>query len=169
FMLGNLFDFDPEKDLVPYEKLREVDKFMLVKLNKVIKKVLNAYENYDYPTIYHTVNNFCTVDLSAFYFDFSKDILYIEVPNHPHRRAIQSVLYETLVSLAKLISPILPHTADEVWSYIPAVKEESVQLTDMPEYVELPDADKIAEKWNGFMRIRDDVLKALEEAASSKA
>lgn len=168
FMLGNLFDFDPEKDLVPYEKLREVDKFMLVKLNKVIKKVLNAYENYDYPTIYHTVNNFCTVDLSAFYFDFSKDILYIEVPNHPHRRAIQSVLYETLVSLAKLISPILPHTADEVWSYIPAVKEESVQLTDMPEYVELPDADKIAEKWNGFMRIRDDVLKALEEARNEK-
>ncbi len=168
FLLGNLADFNPEKDRVSYENLREVDRFMLVKLNRVIKKVLEAYDNYEYATIYHTINNFCTLDLSAFYLDFAKDILYIEAADHPHRRAIQTVMYETLVSLTKLVAPILPHTADEVWSHIPMVKEPSVQLTDMPDYVELPDADKIMEKWTAFMRLRDDVLKALEEARNEK-
>ncbi len=89
------------------------------------------------------MNNFCTVDLSAFYFDFSKDVLYIEAANSHERRSIQTVLYETLVALTKLVAPILPHTADEVWSYIPHVKEESVQLVDMPEAVHMDDEDRI--------------------------
>lgn len=168
FMLGNLADYNPEKDHVPYENLREVDQFMLIKLNNLIKTVRDAYENYEYATIYHVINNFCTLDLSAFYLDFAKDILYIEYSDHPDRRAIQTVLYETVVSLTKLVSPILPHTADEVWEHIPMVKEWSVQLTDMPEYVKHPDAATILEKWNSFMKLRDDVLKALEEARNSK-
>jgi isoleucyl-tRNA synthetase len=168
FLLGNLSDFNPETDAISYEQLREVDQFMLVKLNKVIKSVRQAYENYDFATIYHTVNNFCTLDLSAFYLDFAKDILYIEARNNHDRRAIQTVLYESLIALVKLVAPILPHTADEVWSYIPSVNEESVQLTDLPEAKELPNAKELEEKWSKFLKLRDDVLKALEEARNAK-
>ncbi|MBS4211920.1 MULTISPECIES: isoleucine--tRNA ligase [Neobacillus] len=168
FLLGNLADFDPAVNKVAYENLREVDQFMLVKLNKLIKSVRNSYENYDYAGIYHSVNNFCTLDLSAFYLDFAKDVLYIEAVDHPERRAIQTVLYESLLALTKLVSPILSHTADEVWKYIPKVQEESVQLTDLPEYQELPGATELEEKWSAFMKLRDDVLKALEEARNAK-
>lgn len=168
FLLGNLADFDPAKDYVPYEQLREVDQFMLVKLNKLIKTVKESYENYEFSTIFHAVNNFCTLDLSAFYLDFAKDVLYIEAANHPERRAIQSVLYDCLLSLTKLVTPILPHTADEVWAFIPSVEEISVQLTDLPEYQELVNADELEQKWTAFMNLRDDVLKALEEARNEK-
>jgi isoleucyl-tRNA synthetase len=168
FMLGNLADFSPEKDAVRYEDLREVDQYMLVKLNKLIKNVRNAYENYEYAVIYHEVNNFCTLDLSAFYLDFAKDVLYIEAQNNHERRSIQTVLYEALLALTKLVAPILAHTADEVWKFIPSVQEESVQLTDMPEYQEFKNAVELEGKWNAFLRLRDDVLKGLEEARKEK-
>ncbi|PLR77465.1 isoleucine--tRNA ligase [Bacillus sp. V3-13] len=168
FLLGNLADFNPAADAVPFGKLREVDQFMLVKLNKLIKNVHDAYENYEFAGIYHAVNNFCTLDLSAFYLDFAKDILYIEAQDNAERRAIQTVLYESLTALVKLVAPILPHTADEVWAHIPAVDEKSVQLTDMPEYQELPKAKELEEKWTAFMKLRNDVLKALEEARNEK-
>ncbi|WP_342041702.1 isoleucine--tRNA ligase [Bacillus sp. OTU2372] len=168
FLLGNLADFDPAVNKVDYANLREVDQFMLVKLNKLIKYVRNAYENYEFAGIYHAVNNFCTLDLSAFYLDFAKDVLYIEAADNHERRAIQTVLYESLLALTKLVSPILSHTADEVWKFIPAVKEESVQLTDLPEYQELDGAEALEEKWSAFMTLRDDVLKALEEARNQK-
>jgi isoleucyl-tRNA synthetase len=167
FLLGNLADFTPE-DRVPYENLREVDQFMLVKLNKLIKNVRNAYENYEFAGIYHAINNFCTLDLSSFYLDFAKDVLYIEATNNHERRAIQTVLFESLLALTKLVSPILSHTADEVWKFIPSVKEESVQLTDLPEYQELSNAQALEEKWTEFLNLRDDVLKALEEARNQK-
>ncbi|MBI0578419.1 isoleucine--tRNA ligase [Neobacillus cucumis] len=168
FLLGNLADFNPASDKVAFENLREVDQFMLVKLNKLIKNVRNAYENYEFSGIYHAVNNFCTLDLSAFYLDFAKDVLYIEAKDNHERRAIQTVLYESLVALTKLVSPILSHTADEVWKFIPDVKEESVQLTDLPEYVDYANAKDLEEKWSAFMNLRDDVLKALEEARNEK-
>ena len=168
FLLGNLADFDPAVNKVEYANLREVDQFMLVKLNKLIKYVRNAYENYEFAGIYHAVNNFCTLDLSAFYLDFAKDVLYIEAADNHERRAIQTVLYESLLALTKLVSPILSHTADEVWKFIPAIKEESVQLTDLPEYQELDGAEALEEKWSAFMTLRDDVLKALEEARNQK-
>jgi isoleucyl-tRNA synthetase len=168
FLLGNLADFDPAVNKVPYENLREVDQFMLVKLNKLVKNVRNAYENYEFAGIYHAVNNFCTLDLSSFYLDFAKDVLYIEATDQHDRRAIQTVLYESLLTLTKLVSPILSHTADEVWKFIPNVKEESVQLTDLPAYQELPNAKALEEKWSSFMKLRDDVLKALEEARNEK-
>jgi isoleucyl-tRNA synthetase len=168
FLLGNLADFNPQTDTVPYENLREVDQFMLVKLNKLIKHSRNSYEKYEFAGVYHTVNNFCTLDLSSFYLDFAKDILYIEATNHPDRRAIQTVLHETLLTLVKLVAPILPHTADEVWSFIPAVTEESVQLTDVPEATEIANAAELETKWNEFLKVRDDVLKALEAARNEK-
>ena len=168
FLLGNLDGFDPETDKVEVSDLREVDQYMLIKLNKLIKNTIEAYDNYEFATIYHHVNNFCTQDLSAFYLDYAKDILYCEAPNGKDRLAIQTVLYETLVSLTKLVSPILSHTADEVWTFIPGVTEESVQFTLMPEEIAIANAETIEEKWNAFMDLRDDVLKALEEARNQK-
>lgn len=168
FLLGNLADFKPETDAVSYENLREVDQFMLVKLNDLIKQVRSHYENYEYAGIYHAINNFCTLDLSSFYLDFAKDILYIEASDQPDRRAIQTVLYECLLSLTKLTAPILSHTADEVWQFIPSVKEQSVQLTDMPEAKDLANAQALKEKWQLFLVLRDEVLKALEEARNEK-
>ncbi len=118
--------------------------------------------------IYHEVNNFCTLDLSSFYLDFAKDILYIEAKDHYERRAMQTVMHESLITLVKLLSPILPHTADEVWSFIPGVHEESVQLTDMPEFKEIDKSNQIEARWSDFLKLRDDVLKALEEARNQK-
>ncbi|MFP3124174.1 isoleucine--tRNA ligase [Ectobacillus funiculus] len=168
FLLGNLFDFKPSQHAVNVQQLREVDRYMLVKLNNLINKVKGAYETYDFAAMYHALHNFCTIDLSAFYLDFAKDILYIEGADNSDRRAIQTVLYEVLVVLTKLVSPVLPHTADEVWEYVPEVSEESVQLTDMPEAVEVANAEGLQSKWDAFLSLRDDVLKALEEARNAK-
>ncbi|KUP08591.1 isoleucine--tRNA ligase [Bacillus coahuilensis m2-6] len=168
FLLGNLHDFAPETNRVEYNRLREVDQFMMIKLNKLIADVKKAYEQYEFATIYHLINNFCTVELSSFYMDFGKDILYIEGEDHPERRAMQTVMYDTLLALTKLLSPILPHTADEVWVFIPGVEGESVQLTSMPESETFNNAEQIVVKWEKFLSLRDQVLKALEEARNEK-
>ncbi|WP_277673629.1 isoleucine--tRNA ligase [Piscibacillus halophilus] len=168
FLLGNLHDFDPTKDAVPEADLEEVDQYMLIRLQETICKVRKAYDDYEYSTIYHTINNFCTVDLSSFYLDFAKDILYIEKADDHRRRSIQTVYYDMIVSLSKLLSPILSHTSEEVWQYIPGVEEESVQLTDMPEAREVKNEATIKGKWEDFMEVREDVLKALEEARADK-
>ncbi|WP_335870540.1 isoleucine--tRNA ligase [Bacillus sp. 2205SS5-2] len=168
FLLGNLADFDPAQHTVAYEDLREVDQFLLIRLNNVVSEVKNAYEQYEFANIYHTVNNFCTLDLSSFYLDFAKDVLYIEAADHQDRRAMQTVLYESLVSLTKLMSPILSHTADEVWSFIAGVSEESVQLVDMPEVKHYDNCEDIIKKWGNFLDLRDQVLKALEKARNEK-
>ncbi|MEW4283806.1 isoleucine--tRNA ligase [Priestia koreensis] len=168
FLLGNLADFDPATHTVSYENLREVDQYMLVKLNSLVEKVTKSYDQYEFAAIYHAVHNFCTIDLSSFYLDFAKDILYIEAPDQADRRAIQTVLYETLLSLTKLVAPILAHTAEEVWAHMPHVTEESVQLVDMPEATTYENADALVAKWDAFMDLRDNVLKALETARNEK-
>lgn len=168
FLLGNLSDFNPATDSVSLENLRDVDRYMLVKLNKLTKRVKEAYEQYEFAAIYHAVHNFCTIELSSFYLDFAKDVLYIESSENQERRAIQTVLHETLLSLVKLVTPILPHTADEVWEHIDSVTEESVQLVDMPEVKEYEQSDELEKKWDAFMTLRDDVLKALEVARNDK-
>ncbi|MDX8288281.1 isoleucine--tRNA ligase [Metabacillus indicus] len=168
FLLGNLADFNPETDALAFDELRDVDRYMMVKLNKLTDKVKKSYEDYEFAAIFHAVHNFCTIELSSFYLDFAKDVLYIEAPDNKERRAIQTVLYDTLLSLVKLVAPILPHTADEVWAHIDSVSEESVQLTDMPESKEIAGADLLEKKWDAFMELRDDVLKALEAARNEK-
>ncbi|GIN19011.1 isoleucine--tRNA ligase [Siminovitchia fordii] len=168
FLLGNLADFNPEENTVPFDELREVDQFLLVRLNNLVKESLKAYDEFEFADIYHAVNNFCTVDLSSFYMDFAKDVLYIEAENNFERRAMQTVMHKCVVSLAKLLSPILPHTADEVWTYIPGIEEKNVQLTDMPEVEEFENGVDLERKWKEFLLVRDDVLKALEEARNEK-
>ncbi|WP_059104752.1 isoleucine--tRNA ligase [Shouchella shacheensis] len=168
FLLGNLHDFSPTRDAVNREEITGVHKFMLVKLNELIDKAHKGYNSYDFSSVYNGVRNFCTVELSAFYMDLAKDTLYIEHADHPERRMIQTVMYDVVVALAKLISPMLPHTADEVWENIPGVEEESVQLTDMPDALEQGNVDGLRAHWSAFMDLRDDVLKALEVARNEK-
>ncbi|MDM5297853.1 isoleucine--tRNA ligase [Bacillus pumilus] len=168
FLHGNLFDFEPAVHAVPVEELREVDQYILIKLNKLIDKVKKAYDDYEFAVVYHAIHNFCTIELSSFYLDFAKDVVYIEHADHPDRRSMQTVFYETLMALVKLTAPILPHTADELWSHLRFVEEPSVQLTDMPEVVAIPQAEATETKFDRFMEVRDDVLKALEIARNEK-
>ncbi|WP_342469939.1 isoleucine--tRNA ligase [Ureibacillus sp. FSL K6-3587] len=167
YLHGNLFDFDPKKDRVPYENLREVDQYMYMRLQEVLKQVRAAYDRYDFSAVYHSINNFVSVELSAFYLDVAKDVVYIEAPNNPDRRAMQTVMYDCLLTLLKILTPILPHTTDELWSYLNE-EEPSVQLTDFPEVDERSNFKELKEKWSKVMDIRDEVLKALEEARNEK-
>ncbi|WP_301107060.1 isoleucine--tRNA ligase [Sporosarcina sp.] len=169
FLHGNVSDFNPTANRVSFEDMRPVDQYVYVKLQDLIEEVTTAYSNYEFASVYHAVNNFCTGVLSSFYLDIAKDVVYIEGANHPHRRAMQSVMYDTLITLVKLITPILPHTADEMWNYLTVKEADSVQLTDMPKADQKGEAaDKLRERFDGLMAIRDDVLKALEEARNAK-
>ncbi|PYZ93222.1 isoleucine--tRNA ligase [Salipaludibacillus keqinensis] len=168
FLLGNLHDFDPNVHAVSYDNLSEVDQYMLVKLNDLVRDVKKGYEEYQFAAVYNKVHNFCTIELSSFYMDIAKDTLYIKHADHIDRRRIQTVMYETLKNLVTLVSPILSHTADEVWKHIPAVQEDSVQLTDMPEVKTFGDVTTLCQKWDRFMVLRDDVLKALEDARNDQ-
>ncbi|RYL95403.1 isoleucine--tRNA ligase [Sporolactobacillus sp. THM7-4] len=169
FMLGNLGDFDP-KDAVAVHDMPELEQFMLIRLNHLVENCLTNYNNYQFLNVYKALQNYCTTDLSAFYMDIVKDALYVQPKASLVRRSAQTVLYKTTVALTKLLSPIIPHTAEEIWQFIPGATEESnyVQLTDMPEIEEVPEADKLEQKWAQLMAVRDDVLKSLEKARDAK-
>lgn len=168
FLLANTSDFDVKKDRVEYDKLRSVDKYMMIRLNDTVKTIRDkGYENYSFSTVYKSLVNFCTNDLSAFYLDFAKDVVYIEAVDNHERRAMQTVFYDILVTLTKLMTPILPFTSEEIWSHLQE-EEEYVQLSELPGYDTYPDQEDIMELWDGFMEVRTNVLKALEEARNSK-
>lgn len=168
FLHGNLHDFNRETDYVAYEDLREVDQYMYMKLQQFIKTVREAYDAYEFATVYKAMNNFISSDLSSFYLDLAKDVVYIEGYDQPARRAMQSVIADTLDALLKLLSPIIPHTADEMWSYLEDTDVPSVQLTDMPDAVAKDNFETLDEKWSRIMEIRSVVLKALEQARNHK-
>lgn len=165
FLLSNVSDFNPS-DSLPYEKLESIDKYMLIKLNKFIKEVKDGYDTFRFGDVYKTVLNYVSSTLSAFYLDFTKDILYIEDPKSNRRLSVQTVFYKIVDSLIKLLSPILPHTMSEAYDCLPFKSAEDVYLTDMPEVVDIQ--DDIEEKYDEFMKYRDVVLKALEDARSAK-
>lgn len=168
FLIANTSDFHPETHTVAYEDLRPVDKYMTIKFNGLVKTIRNAYDNYDFLTIYKAVVNFITVDLSAFYLDFAKDVVYIEAENAVARRQMQTVFYDILVKITKLLTPIIPHTAEEIWSYLEFEKEDFVQLAEMPEVQTFPDQEAVLEQWESFMTLRTQAQKALEEARNEK-
>ncbi len=168
FLLGNLHDFDPATNRVDRSDFREIDQYIYVRLQDVLKKAKEGYDSYQFSNVYQSVHHFCTIELSSFYMDVAKDTLYVEPENLSARRATQTVMYDTLVTLTKLVTPIIPHTTEEVWAHLPGVTEESVQLTDIPEPVAIEGADALREKWTHIMEVRDEVLKALEEARNNK-
>src|SRR5699024_3561588 len=168
FLIANTTDFEPKENTVSYEELRSVDKYMIVRLNQIIKDVRQkGYEKYDFLSIYRTVVNFISTELSSFYLDFAKDVVYIETKDKFERRCMQTVFYQTAVALTKLLTPIIPHTAEEIWSYL---KEEEtfVQLAEFPDYQEFANQEELLDTWSAFMDFRDDVLKALEVARNEK-
>ena len=168
FLIANTADFNPASDKVAFEDLRAVDKYMTIKFNGLVKTIRDAYENYDFLAIYKSVVNFITVDLSAFYLDFAKDVVYIEAAESQARRQMQTVFYDILVKITKLLTPILPHTAEEIWSYLEHEAEEFVQLAEMPEVVNFSNQEAILEEWDAFMTFRTQAQKALEEARNEK-
>lgn len=168
FLHGNLADFNEKEHRVAFEDMREMDQYMAMKLQKMIDAVRKGYETYEFSSIYHALNGYCANDLSSFYLDVAKDVVYIEAADHPHRRAMQTVMFDSLMAILKLSAPIIPHTADEMWGYLDFVTEESVQLTDFPEAATHPAFADLEAKWTRFMDVRDDVLKALEEARAAK-
>lgn len=168
FLLANTTDFDSKANRVAYEDLRSVDKYMMVRLNQTIEQIRKeGYDKYNFLYIYRTVVNFLTVDLSSFYLDFAKDVVYIEAADNHERRCMQTVFYDTAVALTKLLTPIIPHTAEEIWSYLKE-EEEYVQLAEFPEVETFANQEELLDMWKAFMDFRDDVLKALEVARNEK-
>lgn len=167
YMLANTSDFDPQTDNVAFADLSSVDQYMLVKLNDLVAACEAAYDRFDFTSVYKQVFSFLSNDLSAFYLDFAKDVLYIDAADSRSRRSMQTVIYAALVKLTKLLTPILPHTMEEVWSYLQEPEAYS-QLSDMPAVETYPQADELKADWKVFMNLRSDVLKALEEARDQK-
>lgn len=168
FLLANTSDFEPQEHGISYNELRSVDKYMLVRLNQLIEEIREkGYEKYNFMQIYRSVINFLTVDLSAFYLDFAKDVVYIEAENNYQRRCMQTVFYQVAVDLTKLLTPIIPHTSEEIWSYLKE-EEEYVQLSEFPSYQKFANQEELLDIWTAFLTFRDNVLKALEEARNDK-
>ncbi|WP_062410863.1 isoleucine--tRNA ligase [Paenibacillus naphthalenovorans] len=168
FLLGNLYDFNPATDRVSVDQMNELDRYALVRLHRMAERVIEAYDNYEFHVVYQAVHHFCAVEMSAFYLDILKDRLYASAPKDPQRRAAQTVLYDALTAITKLIAPILPHTADEVWNYIPGIELPSVQIAELPQVDRSLFDGQLEEKWEKFTELRDDVLKSLEEARKAK-
>ena len=167
FLLANTSDFDADENTVSYDKLTSVDQYMLVKFNHFVAQMRKDFDQYDFLDGYKLLINFVNNDLSAFYMNVAKDVLYIQPANSLERRSMQTVFYEILVGLVKLLTPILPHTTEEVWEYMNE-PEKFVQLTEIPDPLSYDNEDELLAEWNQFMEIRSHVLKVLEEARNEK-
>jgi isoleucyl-tRNA synthetase len=170
FLLANLGDFDPARDAVSPEALFEIDRWALHRLQRLIQRVRGAYDDYEFHTVFHALNNFCAVDLSAFYLDILKDRLYTEARSSPERRAAQTVLDRIVSTLARLMAPILSFTAEEIWTYLPAVSRSAPS----PHLAVFPDAEgcwvdeALATRWERLIQLRTDAARVLEQARAAR-
>jgi len=170
-LIANINDFDPNKDLVPVDELYDIDKWALSELNKLTTTVRHAYDEYEFHIVYHSINNFCTVEMSKLYIDITKDRLYVEPAASLARRSAQTAMYLILSSLTRLVAPLLAFTAEEIWLAMPHLatdERESVFLNLMPSYKPEWEFDSIASRYNSLFDLRDTVMKALEIARASK-
>ena len=170
-LMGNISDFDPNKDMVDVNELYDIDKWALYHLNNIIKTVREAYSNYSFHIVYHVLNDFCTVELSKLYIDITKDRVYTEGKNSKARRSAQTAMYIILSAITRLLAPIITFTADEAWSFMPHTNNDDtrhVLLNDMPEADDAFDFADVKEKYDRLFEIRDVVMKALELARAEK-
>jgi isoleucyl-tRNA synthetase len=167
FALGNLYGFEPERDSVPDAELEEIDRWALAELDRVTRKVLAAYEAYEFHNVYQALFNFATVTLSARYFDIIKDRLYTFAPRNKARRSAQTVLLRIGDALARMVAPILVFTADEIWENLPNRAEPSIHLVQFPTASE-ETQEALLSEWERLFAVRDDVLRKLEEARVAK-
>ncbi|HEY9635480.1 MAG TPA: isoleucine--tRNA ligase [Coleofasciculaceae cyanobacterium] len=169
FLLGNLHDFDPAKDAVPYEQLPELDRYMLHRMTEVFGEVTEAFESYQFFRFFQTVQNFCVVDLSNFYLDIAKDRLYISDLNSPRRRSCQTVLAVALENLARAIAPVLCHMAEDIWQYLPyKTPYKSVFESGWVKLEEQWHKPELSALWQKLRSIRTEVNKVMEQARTEK-
>jgi len=168
YILGNLSDFDPERDMVADADLLEIDRWALAKLEELIGRVERSYQEYEFHVLYHAVHNFCSVEMSAFYLDVLKDRLYASAAGSRLRCSAQTAMYRILEALTRLIAPVLSFTAEEIWSHLPGRREESVHLARFPEFVGSYRDAELEERFEELLTVRSDVAKALELARNDK-
>ena len=171
YILGNLYDFNPDENFVDLNELLPMDKWAIDKLNKLIDKVKMSYDEFEFHQVYHNIRKFCVVDMSNFYLDVLKDRLYVEKANSISRRAAQTTIYIILDAMTKLIAPILAFTSEEIWKYMPHRKSdetESVLFNSMPEKIDINVTEDFVHMWDEISNIREDVKKALEIARKNK-
>ncbi len=170
-LLANLGDFDPNTDMMPVDELCDIDKWALSRLNALAKTVREAYDNYEFHIVYHSANNFCTIDLSKLYIDITKDRVYTAAKTSPERRSAQTAMYLILSSLTRMLAPLIVYTAEEIWQFMPHMSTdvgESVFCNDLPEYKPEWAFPEIAEKYDALFSERDAVTSALELARAEK-
>jgi len=170
FILGNLYDFDPKQDLVPYAEMEELDRWALYRLQAVIERTRKAYETFQFHIVYYTLYNFCTVDLSALYLDVLKDRLYTSGRVSKSRRSAQSAMFVILDAVTRMLAPVLTFTAEEVWQSLPAGegKPVSVHLTQFPEVNPAWADEKLGDAWKTLIAVRGEISKAMETARKNK-
>lgn len=171
FLLGNIFDFNPETDYVKYEDLKPIDKFALHKLNKVVEEVTVAFDNYEFYKYFQCLQNFAAVDLSSFYLDIVKDRLYTAGKKSVSRRACQTVLYETLQVLVRILTPVMPHQAEDIWQNTPEMQRgglESILLADWVKFNKEWDNAQLEEDFTKILKTREVVTRAIEPLRAEK-
>jgi isoleucyl-tRNA synthetase len=166
YLLSNLFDFEPSRDAVAEERLEEIDRYALARHRQFARRVLTAYETFEFHIIYHQFVQYCAVDLSSFYLDVLKDRLYCDAAAGPRRRSSQTVLWRIARDLARLIAPVLPTTAEEVFSHLPGQRPASVHLDRFPEAE--PIEESLLSEWQPLLAVRAMVTKALEDARAER-
>lgn len=171
FLIGNLFDFDPNSDYVEYDELKNIDKFALHKLNKLIAEVTEAFENYEFYKYFQSLQNFAAVDLSSFYLDIVKDRLYTAGKKSLSRRACQTVLFENLIALVKILAPVMPHQAEDIWQNVPEVQRGglvSILLSDWPVVNEKWNNPELEADFTKILKSREVVSRAIEPLRADK-
>ncbi|MBI4264451.1 MAG: isoleucine--tRNA ligase [Acidobacteria bacterium] len=166
-LVANLYDFDPATDLVPVERLEPVDRYALGRYAEAAQRIVRAYDAYDFPTCFQSLNALATVDLSAFYIDVTKDRMYTLGARSLSRRSAQTVMYSIADGIARLLAPILPVTADELWRFLPGQRSKSVHLEEFPVVDRFMDRDVMA-SWDQLLKVRDEVNVALERQRQDK-
>ena len=168
YILGNLSDFEPGRDSVPFAAMPEIDRWALHQLELLKGKVLKAYDSCEFHVLYHAVNSFCTVEMSAFYLDILKDRVYTSRTDSLERRSAQTAMYLILEAIVKLTAPVLSFTSDEVWRYMPKQQEASVHLAEFPPLKPENRDDVLVERWERIIKVRAEISKALEQARVQK-
>ena len=165
YLIGNLYDFDPDRDAVPFGELEELDRLALSRLKGLAEKVNAAYEAMDFHIVFHAVHNFCVVDMSSFYLDIIKDRLYCEQADGRLRRSAQTAVFTILDALTRMLAPILAFTSDEIWGLMPhraGDNRTSVLMNELYRSVDVQTDPAFEAKWKLIGLVRDDVQKAME-------
>ncbi len=168
FLLGNLYDFDPASEALPYEQMDELDRFALLQLQDLILKIRQGYDRFEFHRVYHALHNYCVVDLSSFYLDILKDRLYTSPAGSQARKSAQTVIHIILQTVLKLMAPILSFTAEEAWEHMPHRPSPSVHMEAFPEIDAKLQDKALSQRWEKILALRNEVQRVLEAARRDK-